>query len=673
MNMNQRIKRMGKVVVCGILVFGLVLCGCPYNDTMVLAKDISKEESVFVNAQADGTVSQITVSDWLKGSGGISGILEDSSTLADIKNVKGEETFTQNGTSVTWNISGQDIYYQGKTSSELPVSIKIAYYLDGKEMPAKDIIGRDGKIKIQVSYENKSKIEKKINGKETEIYTPFVMVTGMVFENDKFSNVEIDNGKIMDEGSNSIVVGIGLPGLAESLNLDKEHAEDIKSEFTVTADVKDFSMGNTFTFGSPSLFGELELDDIEELDDLEEKLDDLTDAASKLVDGSDDLTDGMSAFADKMDELRNSFREYQRDGVKKLTSGVNTLSKNGSKLKKGMKTYTKGADDLANGVSSYVAGAAQIADGNIALYGAIKDMPSQITEFNKGLKSYTSAVDQMGNQENVTKLKSGARTLSAGVTTLNTALKSLEESYANNEAALAALAPLKEAGDPAVKQALEGLEQVTSQQKAAITQLKEETAAGSALKKGADSLSSGVNTVMDGLSTLSGKSSELTGAGKQLNSNIPELVANVKKLKEGSAELKKNNKTLTNGARKLKKSSKTLNASVKKLNDGMKALNKGGISLEFATSKLFKGITKLEDASGTLEEGSGKLHKNLNKFNKEGVQKLNDVYEDDVQELLDRLDAVISVGKNYKSYSGLGKNMDGDVKFIIETEALEKE
>lgn len=666
--MKRNLKKLGKTSLCGALVLSMVVC----NGSFAEAKKVSKQESVYVNAGADGSISQVTVSNWLKDSGAVSGKLEDSTDLTDIKNVKGNETFTQDGNSVSWDTSGQDIYYQGKSSKELPVSMQITYMLDGKEMKAEDMLGKSGKLEMKISYQNHSKTTKKINGEKVDIYTPFVMVTGMILENDKFANVSIDNGRVINEGTNSIVVGIGLPGLADSLDLDKEYADDIKSEFTVTADVTDFSMGNTFTYGSPSLLDELNIDELDDLDELEEKLDDLTDAAAKLVDGSKTLSEGASTFADKMGDLKSSIKEYQKNGVKKITSGINALSKNGPALKKGVKAYTDGADSLADGASAYVNGATQIADGNIALYEAVKNLPSQLTAFDTGLKSYTAAVDKMGSKENVSKMKNGAKAVSDGVTSLNTNLASLEASYEKNEAALEALQPLKETS-PEVKSAIEGLEQLTAAQKAAITALKDATGTESDLKKGAESLSSGVNTVMDGLGTLSGKSESLTGATAQLNKNIPVLVSNVKKLKDGSQTLKKNNSALKSGAKKLKKSSKKLNASVKKLNNGMKTLQKGGKSLNKATAKLVNGVIKLEDASTTLEEGADKLYTNLDKFNDEGIEKLNDVYEDDVKKMMDRLDAVLSAGKDYKSYSGISKNMDGEVKFIIETEAVENE
>lgn len=71
----------------------------------------------------EGEVTDVTVSDWLKNSGDISSDVEDSSDLTDVKNGKGDETFTQDGNTLTWNKDGQDIYYQGKTQRDLPVSV----------------------------------------------------------------------------------------------------------------------------------------------------------------------------------------------------------------------------------------------------------------------------------------------------------------------------------------------------------------------------------------------------------------------------------------------------------------------------------------------------------------------------------------------------------------------
>ena len=321
MNRNRKLNRISKTVISGLLVTSLVVSNGAYAN----AQKISKDESVYVNADESGATTKITVSNWLKNAG-INGTINDESDLKDIQNVKGDEAFTQNGDDVQWSAGSNDIYYQGTTDKELPVGVEIKYELDGKEIAAKDLLGQSGKLKITVSYTNKSKSTQTINGEKQEMYTPFVMATGIILPDDKFSNVEVDDGKIINEGSNNIVVGFGMPGMAESLDLDEDAADKLPEGFTVTADVTDFSIGNTITFASPSILSDLELDDIDDLDDLENKLE-------KLVDSSEELVDGSKKLSDKMGELEDKFDDYQ-DGEKSLNKGIKDLVNGGATLKK---------------------------------------------------------------------------------------------------------------------------------------------------------------------------------------------------------------------------------------------------------------------------------------------------------------------------------------------------
>lgn len=662
--MRKKIKRIKQCTISALLVLSMIIC----NSSFVEAKKISKQESVYVNAGADGSVSKITVADWLQGSDAASGTIRDNSTLQNITNVKGDEAFTQNGEDVDWSGAGKDIYYQGESSQELPVELHITYKLDGKEMTAKEMLGKSGKVEIHVSYTNKSKQTKVINGEETTIYTPFVMVTGMILSSDHFDHIEVDNGRVVNDGDKNIVVGIGVPGMSESLDLDEDASDEIPEEFTVTADATDFSMGNTFTYGSASFLNELDLDDVEELDDLEEKLSDLTDAAGKLVDGSGELSENMDLFSDKMGELKDAVKTFRKDGVNKLAGGITTLAKGTPALVKGVNQYTSGVKSFAEGTSTYVDGASKITNGCTQLYNSVKDLPSQMKTFDTGLKAYTGSVDQMGAEKNVTTLKNGAKAVSDGVTTINTKLAELESSYATTDALVK---QLEDSGADAATVAT--LKVVLQQQKAGIQALKESTSKESTLKKGADSVSSGVNTVMDGLHTLSSKSSQLTGVTTQLNTSLPTLVSSVKTLKVGGETLAKNNNTLKKSSKKLVTAGKTLKKSVKKVNSGVKTLNKGGKSLKKATKELSSGVSQLDTASGKLSDGSQTLAEGMSEFNEEGIEKLNSVYEDDFKGFLDRLKAICNAGKAYKSFSGLHDSMDGEVKFIIETEAVEKE
>ena len=655
--MNKKLKKTLQCTMCAVLSFGMVVC----NSSFVEAKKIKKQESVYVNAAADGSVSKITVSDWLKGANETTGTINDISDLKNISNVKGDETFKQNGKDVDWSGAGKDIYYQGESDEKLPVDMKITYKLDGKEIAAKDMLGKSGKVEIHVSYTNKSSRKKKIDGKETTIYTPFVMVTAMVLSSDHFENVEVDNARVVNDGDNQMIIGMGVPGMAENLDLSDDMADKIPSDFTVTADAKDFTIGNTFTYGSASLLNDLDLDDVDELDDLEEKLNDLTDASDKLVDGSDDLYDNLKLFDSKMGELNTSVKKFQKEGVNQLANGISTLAKGAPTLVKGVTDYANGVTTFAKGTASYVDGAAKITNGCALLYKSVKDIPTQIQSFDTGLKTYTGSVDKLGSKQNVTALKSGAKAVSDGVTSLNTNLASLEKTYETTDLLLK---KLKATGADATTVAT--LEQVLAGQKQA-------TSPTGDLKVGAEKVSGSVATVMDSLDKLSANSSTLTEASTKLKTSMPTLVSSVKTLKEGGDTLAKNNKKLKSASKKLVKSGKTLKKSIKTVGSGVKKLDKGSKSLKSAAGKLSTGVGKLDTASGKLKDGSKKLADGMSEFNKDGIEKINDTYEDDVKGLIDRLKAVCEVGKDYKSFSGLHGSMNGEVKFVIETAAIEKE
>lgn len=320
------------------------------------ASKVSKEETVYVTMDANGKKDEVIVSDWLKNAG-INGKISDVSDLKDIQNTKGNEKFTQDDSTLTWDAKKNDIYYQGTSDKELPVGMEISYKLDGKEVSAKDLAGKSGKFEMNIKYTNSSKKKVTVDGKETEIYTPFLMATGMILSTDKFQNIKVDNGEVVSEGDNDIIMAYGMPGLKDSLDLagldfgddvtiDTDKINDkITDTVKITADVKDFEMGASYTVATASLFKDIDFGDIDSLDDLDDKMDDLKDAANKLVDGADTLSDGLKT-------LNSNIKKYNK-AIKTLNKSVGTLNTGATKLKKGVGTYTKSADKLFKGVIKY--------------------------------------------------------------------------------------------------------------------------------------------------------------------------------------------------------------------------------------------------------------------------------------------------------------------------------
>lgn len=332
------------------------------KDTDTQEEEIGKDETVYIIADSKGNAKETIVSEWLKNPEG-KDRLTDVSDLKDIENVKGDETFEQKGRDLNWNAEGKDIYYQGTTAKKAPVTEQITYYLDGKEISAKDLAGKSGKVKIRFDYTN--------HEKAGDVYVPFLVISGMVLDH-TFSNVQVTNGKVISNGDSNIVVGAAVPGLKESLKVkDSDFTEDVSiPEYVeITADVEKFELDMTMTVvaGASELTSGTSLD----LSEMDEKMDDLTDAMGQLKDGSKELKDGLDTLNQKTGEFS--------DGMNTLQSGITA--------------YTDGAGKLANGISALKGQSGLLISG-------ISDLVSSVGTLNDGVKTLDKALNTpMGSQE----------------------------------------------------------------------------------------------------------------------------------------------------------------------------------------------------------------------------------------------------------------------------------
>lgn len=325
--------------------------------------DADKDESVYLISDANGNVNKTIVVDHLKNKDK-KDTLEDASNLSDIENVKGKEKFTQSGDKLTWQAGGKDIYYQGTATEEPPVTQKVTYYLDGKEISPEDLAGKSGKVKIRFDYTNTTSYTETVNGEKQTVSVPFAAVTGLVL-GDGFENIEVTNGKAEVSDSSSVVLGYALPGLKDSLGIkDKDLDGDVNipEYMEMTADVKNFSMPAAMTFVvNASDYVSTDGIDTSDLDDM---INDLKDASTQLQDGSktlaegtDTLADGLSTlqsklgtFASGVGTLQNGLKTYT-DGVSTLSGGLNKLNSNVPTLSNGITTLNSSAKSLNDGVA----------------------------------------------------------------------------------------------------------------------------------------------------------------------------------------------------------------------------------------------------------------------------------------------------------------------------------
>ena len=353
--------------------------------------DADKDESVYLISDANGNVNKTIVVDHLKNKDK-KDTLEDASNLSDIENVKGKEKFTQSGDKLTWQAGGKDIYYQGTATAEPPVTQKVTYYLDGKEISPEDLAGKSGKVKIRFDYTNTTSYTETVNGEKQTVSVPFAAVTGLVL-GDGFENIEVTNGKAEVSNSSSVVLGYALPGLKNSLGIkDKDLDGDVNipEYMEMTADVENFSMPAAMTFVvNASDYVSTDGIDTSDLDDM---INDLKDASTQLQDGSKTLAEGTDTLADGLSTLQNKLGTFA-SGVGTLQSGLKTYTDGVSTLSGGLNTLGNSTGALVSGADKLNSGAGQLASGSATLKDRLKSYTDGASELQAGINKLYNTLD----------------------------------------------------------------------------------------------------------------------------------------------------------------------------------------------------------------------------------------------------------------------------------------
>ena len=375
------------------------------------AGDAQKEETVYVIAGADGAVKDTIVSEWLKNPEK-KDKLEDVSKLSDIENVKGDETYDSDKTKLTWDAAGNDIYYQGHTSDAAPVSVDVTYTLDGKKVSPDELLGKSGHLVIRYDYKN--------NSKSGDVAVPFVMATGMLLDMNTFSNINVENGKLISDGSRYIVVGYGMPGLSDSLELSKLELTDFElpDYFEIEADVTDAELGMSVTVASvEDITGSDEDIDISELED------EVGSLAGEYQDGMNSLVDGIAAYTAGVSQVAS--------GVDTLYSGADTLYNGAGSLKNGIETAASGADSLKTGLDSAYAGSQEVSDGADKLKSGAETIATGAGSVKDGATSLNDAVQAITLPDIASLASAGADadTINAIQTAAETTLGTDTSSY----------------------------------------------------------------------------------------------------------------------------------------------------------------------------------------------------------------------------------------------------
>ncbi len=681
--------------------------------------ETTNDETVYVLAGADGTVQKIIVSDWIKNAMAADS-LEDKTELSDIENIEGDESFTLGGdNSCVWDAQGNDIYYQGNIEKELPVQMSVCYTLDGQAIAPEALAGQSGHVTIRFDYQNMQYEEVLLDGKTEKIYVPFTMLTGMLLDTEVFRNVTISNGKLIDDGDRIAVVGIAFPGLQEDLAISNEKL-DIPDYVEISADVENFEMGMTMTLATTELFGAIDSDRLD-LHELSDAMAELTDAMDQLMDGSSQLYDGLCTLLEKSGDLVSGINKLAEGaaqlkagaesldsgaaqlqaGAAQLSSGLNTLNANSSSLNGGARQVFSSLLSMANTQLSEaglsvpaltIDNYASVLDGVIAslddtaVYQAALEQVTATVNANRGMieakvteavqaqveaevsAQVTAAVQETVTQavhENEAQFRAAVIQQALGMTVeeykaaIEAGLVTQEQQDAVNAAVEAAMqaeidARMQreeiQAQINAVTQQTVGEQMQSDEIQALIasnTELQVQQAISEAMSS--DAVQAQLSAAAEGAKSVIALKSSLDS----YNAFYLGLITYTSGVSSAAA-----------GANELKTGADALKAGTSELSAGAAELLQGIQTMKDSAPALVGGITQLRDGSMELSDG-------LKQFNEEGIQKLIEAVDGDLDGLSNRIRVTADVAKHYTSFSGISEDMDGDVKFIYKTDSIE--
>lgn len=400
MNLSHTVKVVGSVLLSAVMAGSMmpVTVFAQSNDE----NPTEKTETVYSVLNSDGSISDTIVSSWLHDEDGINNIKE-TLNLTDVKNIKSNEKPSKDGNTYTWNAKGNDVYYEGTATKQLPVSVKLRYELDGQEMSAKDMEGKSGHLKLTISFTNNYSQVKNINGKSIVIH-PSYLAGGMLnMSTGKFSNVKCESGKIVNDGTNEMLAFANIPGLNETLRsagLDKVNNQlGISDDVTVEADVNNFDLGSIMVGMTNEIDLASELGEIGSVSELTDGIDQLIEADDQLIDGSKQLYDGTTQLKEQAAPLTGS-----SDQVRQLSSGAIQLNDGVKALQTGLTAYTNGVSALDAGVDQLygIPQKTQLIQQKIDtnLVGGLENLTNNLNAIKMGInqKMETPDIEKLGKQ-----------------------------------------------------------------------------------------------------------------------------------------------------------------------------------------------------------------------------------------------------------------------------------
>ena len=661
-----------KKMISGLLLFTIT----SYMTIPVFAA--SKSETVYSNLDSNGKAYKTIVSTQLTNEDK-SDEITDISNLLNIENTNGDETFKKEGNQIVWDSNGNNIYYKGESDKQLPVECKITYELNGEEISAEELKGKSGNVKIKINYTNNEKHIVSINGKQVTMYTPFIIVAGTKIDNAKNKNIQITNGKIVDNGESTLAVGIAMPGMQENIGISKSKI-DIPEEIEISMETEDFEMGNIIAVVAVKGIDE---DLTSDLNSMYSQINELANASNEILAGANQLKEGTSELVSGVDQLKDGTGAAYA-GSKQIKDEVEESTKNlkndntpaidsktleaikaqamqsatlSDEQKAGIAAQAKAAATLSDeqkaGIAAQAKAGAKLTDAQKAGIAAQAKAAAKLTDAQKAEIAAQAKLTDEQKAKITAQAKAGAEfTKTQKTAIIEQAQKKYTETLTEAEKQLILTVAQNTAYQTATTTALAVAESTAEATALKVAQsVAESTAEATALKVAqsvAESTAEATaQTVAQSTATQTAETTALTVAQSTAAQTAGATATQTATQVGNQAKQKFTNQVVSQMS--------TLGTALDELTNGLANIDNGVSALSVGTNKLDSGALQLANGVKT--------------FNEQGISKINNLVNGDLRNIASRVEKMNELANEYNNYAGIQNGMAGEVKFIMITDS----
>ena len=661
-----------KKMISGLLLFTIT----SYMTIPVFAA--SKSETVYSNLDSNGKAYKTIVSTQLTNEDK-SDEITDISNLLNIENTNGDETFKKEGNQIVWDSNGNNIYYKGESDKQLPVECKITYELNGEEISAEELKGKSGNVKIKINYTNNEKHIVSINGKQVTMYTPFIIVAGTKIDNAKNKNIQITNGKIVDNGESTLAVGIAMPGIQENIGISKSKI-DIPEEIEISMETEDFEMGNIIAVVAVKGIDE---DLTSDLNSMYSQINELANASNEILAGANQLKEGTSELVSGVDQLKDGTGAAYA-GSKQIKDEVEESTKNlkndntpaiDSKTLEAIKAQAMQiatlSDEQKAGIAAQAKVAATLSDEQKAGIAAQAKAGAKLTDAQKaGIAAQAKAAAKLTDAQKA-EIAAQAKLTDEQKAKITAQAKAGAEFTETQKTAIIEQAQKKytETLTEAEKQLILTVAQNTAYQTATTTALAvaESTAEATALKVAQSVAESTAEaTALKVAQSVAESTAEATAQTVAQSTATQTAETTALTVAQSTA-------TQTAGATATQTAAQVGNQAKQKFtNQVVSQMSTLGTALDELTNGLANidnGVSALSVGTNKLDSGALQLANGVKTFNEQGISKINNLVNGDLRNIASRVEKMNELANEYNNYAGIQNGMAGEVKFIMITDS----